>query len=91
MSDTWQAAFERKVAERQAEADAVSAADRRDDAAVFAEIVASMSADVQPWFRQWVRDRLGSDRVPTRAEIWVLLEMIPTEDSDEDPDEDALT
>ncbi len=89
MSDTWQAAFERKVAERQAEADAVSAADLRDDATVFAEIVASMPTSVRPWFRQWVRDRLGSDRVPTRAELWVLLEMIPTED--EDPDEDALT
>ena len=82
MSDTWQAAFARKVAERQAEADAVSAADLRDDATVFAEIVASMPADVRPWFRQWVRDRLGGDRVPTRAEIWVLLEMIPTEDED---------
>jgi hypothetical protein len=90
MSDTWQAAFERKVAERQAEADAVSAADVRDDETVFAEIVVSMPADVRPWFRQGVRDRLG-DRVPTRAELWVLLEMIPTEDSDEDPDEDALT
>lgn len=84
MSDTWQAAFERKVAERQAEADAVSAADLRDDATMFAEIVASMGPDVRPWFRQWVRDRLGGDRVPTRAEIWVLLEMVPTEDEDED-------
>jgi hypothetical protein len=83
MSDTWQAAFERKVAERQTEADAVSAADLRDDATVFAEIVASLGPDVRPWFRQWVRDRLG-DRVPTRAEMWVLLEMIPTEDEDED-------
>jgi hypothetical protein len=50
-----------------------------------------MGPDLRPWFRQWVRDRLGGDRAPTRAEIWVLLEMVPTEDSDEDPDEDALT
>ena len=84
MSDTWQAAFERKVAERQAEADAVSAADLRDDATVFAEIVASMPTRERPWFRQWVRDRLGGDRVPTRAEIWVLLEMVPIDDEDDD-------
>ena len=90
MSDTWQAAFERKVAERQAEADAVSAADLRDDATVFAEIIAGLPTSVRPWFRQWVRDRIGSDRVPTRAEIWVLLEMVPTEDSEEDPNEDPL-
>ena len=83
MSDTWQAAFERKVAERQAEADATSAADLRDDETVFAEVVAGLPTSVRPWFRQWVRDRLG-DRVPTRAELWVLLDMVPTEVEDED-------
>ena len=85
MTDTWHAAFARKVAEVQAEADATSAADLRDDATVFAEVVAEMGADVRPWLRQWVRERIG-DRVPTRAELWVLLDIVPTED-EEDEDE----
>jgi hypothetical protein len=76
MDYTWSEAFARKVAERQAEADAVSAANPRDDATVFADVVESLGADVRPWFRQWVYDRIG-DRIPTRAELWVLLDMLP--------------
>ena len=84
--DAWNEAFARKVAARQAEQGARFAADPRDAATVFAEVVASMGPDAGPWFAKWVRDRIG-ERVPTRAELAVLLEIVLASDEEEEEHE----
>ena len=94
MTDTWRAAFARKVAEEQAAADAVDAAaaakgNPRDDTAAFARMIAEFPPDTREWFVGWVHERIG-DRAPTRAEAWVLLEVVPTDDEDEDEAYDRI-